>query len=57
MALDEAMLISNKFNLSSNLYKYRIILIGNAGVGKTALIQMISNNSFLEEYTPTNDIS
>lgn len=46
----------SKFYNGNDLPKLRLLLVGNANVGKTSFIIRYMNNNFKEEYYPTNDI-
>jgi small GTP-binding protein len=39
--------------LEQDLYKFKIVLIGNGGVGKTSLIKRYTQNSFQKQYIRT----
>jgi GTPase SAR1 family protein len=38
------------------LPKFRVIMLGSAGVGKTNIINQFINNNFRKEYYPTKDL-
>jgi len=48
--------MENDAILGKSISKFRVILLGNQGVGKTSLIIQYLNNQFNEEYFPTKDI-
>ena len=34
-------------------YLFKIVILGDGGVGKTALLEKFTNDSFMEAYVPT----
>jgi GTPase SAR1 family protein len=45
-----------KFIDGNIIPKFKLILLGSGGVGKTSLIMQYINNNFREEYYPTKDL-
>ncbi len=39
------------------LQKFRLIMLGNAEVGKTSIINQFINNSFRDSYFPTKELT
>ncbi|MHA1266421.1 MAG: Rab family GTPase [Candidatus Helarchaeota archaeon] len=40
-------------NIDNNIYRYKMILFGSAGVGKTSLVERFVNDKFEENYIST----
>jgi Ras-related protein Rab-14 len=43
----------NPYQLSNFNYLFKFLLIGDVGVGKSAIIHQYTQNHFLNEYEPT----
>ena len=41
----------------SKLQKFRLVILGNAEVGKTSIINQFINNSFRDSYFPTKELT
>ena len=52
----EARYNKQRFSDGNTYSKFRVILIGDAYVGKTSLIMRYMNNNFRDEYFPTKEI-
>jgi Ras-related protein Rab-2A len=50
---DSRMTIDPNISFEREMYRFKVILLGNVAVGKTSIISQFLDNKFLNEYTCT----